>query len=159
MYINGDKWEPKSWDEWASLSLQDVWPDDQEFINSTKQRFAVPKVIRALSYDKIPKHSIRLTRKAIYERDNYTCYICGKEFSERKLSLDHIIPTSRGGKNSWENLITCCSECNFRKGDKLLSELGIKARFQAYKPNISNIQRLKSTITTYDPAFALFGVS
>ena len=158
MYIRGETWEPKSWEEWEQMSIQDIWPEDQEFVNSTRQRYAVPKVIRTLYYDKIPKHSIRLTRKALYDRDGYRCYICGKEFSERKLSIDHIIPLSRGGGNSWENMITCCTACNFKKGDKLLSELGLKPHFQAFKPNISNIQKLKADIGQYDPSWSLFGI-
>jgi len=157
IYINGDKWEEKNWDKWLQLSLKDVWKDDQEFINSIRQRIAIPKVIRYTKYDRIPKVTLRLSRKSIYERDKYTCYLCGEQFSEGKLSIDHVIPISRGGRNDWNNMATCCKNCNWKKEDKLLSELGIKPKFMPYKPQLSNIVKLKSSVIKYDPDWKLFG--
>jgi 5-methylcytosine-specific restriction endonuclease McrA len=147
-------------DKWLEMSLQDIWPSDQKFVNSSKQRIAVPRIVRCLTYDKIPKTTLRLTRKAIYERDNYTCYGCGEVFSVTNLTLDHIIPKSRGGDNSWLNLVTCCKKCNDKKEDKLLQELHWKPKFLPYKPNISNMSKLKSTITenNYFDEWKFFGV-
>ncbi|MDR2458182.1 MAG: HNH endonuclease [Clostridiales Family XIII bacterium] len=134
------------------------WPKDQEFVHSATMTIAVPRTIRYLHYDKIPKVTLRLSRRAIYIRDNYTCYICGKEFSERHLSIDHIIPLSRGGKNTWENMITCCLKCNWKKGDKLLNELGIKPKFSAKQPISSNIQKLKTESNRDYEEWKFFGV-
>jgi 5-methylcytosine-specific restriction endonuclease McrA len=158
IYIKGDNWSLKTWDEWWELSRKDVWPEGTQFINSTTQRVAIPKVVKCTKYDKIPKVSFRLSRKAIYERDKFICYICGKKFSEGKLSIDHVIPLSKKGKNDWTNMATCCKECNSMKGDKLLSELGIKAKYLPVKPTMSNIQKLKSQITQYDKDWKLFGI-
>jgi len=157
MYINGDTWEPKMWDEWLEMSKKDIWPEGTQFINSVTQRIAVPRVIRFLYYDKIPKVTFRLSRKSIYDRDNNTCYLCGKKFGESKLSIDHIRPLSRGGGNSWENMVTCCVECNWKKGDKTLEELKLKPKFMPYKPQMSNIQKLKAGVKTYDPVWKMFG--
>jgi 5-methylcytosine-specific restriction endonuclease McrA len=156
LFFEGSNYRALSFDEWLDKSMYDVWPADQKFIQAVRQPIAIPRVIIYTKYDKIPKPTLKLTRKAIYERDNYTCYICGKEFGESKLTLDHIIPMSRGGKNSWENLITCCQKCNWEKGDKLLSELKIKPHFVAYKPSTSNIQRLKAGLTMLYPEWSLF---
>ncbi|MDR0950749.1 MAG: HNH endonuclease [Candidatus Ancillula sp.] len=131
------------WDEWFKLSNSDNWDLEQKFFSCSNGRVAIPRVIIYVKYDKIPKTTLRLSRKAIYARDNNTCYICGKQFGENSLTLDHIIPVSRGGKNSWENLITCCQKCNWDKGNQLLSEWGKKPKFAAFKPHYSNIQRLK----------------
>jgi len=156
IYIKDGKWQGYNWDEWWDMSRQDIWPEGTDFIESTTQRVALPAVMRYLQYEKIPKVTLRLTRKAIYERDQYKCYLCGKEFGEKKLSIDHIVPASRGGRNSWENLITCCKQCNFNKGDKTLTELKLKPKFNAYKPNLSNIAKLKASIGTMRPEWELF---
>lgn len=135
-----DNYIELDFDKWSKW---DKWPEDQEFISSPSIKIAVPRIIRYNFYDKIPRVTLRLTRKNIYERDNNTCYICGKKFTDKYLTIDHIIPLSRDGGNSWNNLITCCQQCNWKKEDKLLSELGWKPKFLAKKPIISNIQKLK----------------
>jgi len=157
MYIMGDSWTPMNWDDWVNLSLQDKWPEGTEFINSVSQRIAIPKVIRYLRYDKVPKVSFRLSRKSIYERDHYTCYLCGDVFSEGKLSIDHVIPLSKGGRSSWENMVTCCKRCNWDKGDKTLSEMKVKPKFMPTKPVLSNMQKLKASVTVHQPEWSLFG--
>jgi 5-methylcytosine-specific restriction endonuclease McrA len=139
-------------------SQRTIWPDDQEFVHSATMKIAVPRTIRYLHYDKIPKSTLKLTRKSIYNRDHHICYLCGKEFNDRHLSIDHIIPVSRGGKNTWENMITCCVECNRNKGDQLLSELGIKPKFLAKRPVTSNIQRLKLEFGRDFEEWKFFGV-
>jgi 5-methylcytosine-specific restriction endonuclease McrA len=156
IFIQGENWEGKTWDEWVALSAKDIWPKDTIFFHSPTLRVAIPRIIRYTLYSKIPKPSIRLSRKAIYERDNHTCYICGKKFSEGKLSIDHVIPFALGGKNSWENMATCCYKCNQDKGHKTLAELGIRPKFMPFKPNISNMQKLKSSISTVYPEWKLF---
>jgi len=157
-FIEGDSFIPKSWDEWLELSKKDIWPENTQFINSVTQRVAIPKVIRYLNYDKIPKVTLRLSRKSLYERDNYICYICGKKFSESKLSIDHVIPASRGGRSTWENMSTCCKQCNWNKGDKLLSELNIRPKGKMpFKPVLSNAQKLRASVTNYQKEWKLFG--
>jgi len=149
-----------TFDEWLELSLKNDWPDNQKFINAVRQRIAHPSVIRYVNYDKVPKVTLRLSRQAIYSRDDNHCYICGKRFSESKLSIDHITPLSRGGSNSWTNCITCCKDCNLAKGSQLLSEMKIKPKFTAYKPAASNISRLKDSVrhSQPNPAWAYFGL-
>jgi 5-methylcytosine-specific restriction endonuclease McrA len=148
-----------NFEEWLDKSMYNIWPEDQKFIQSVRQPIAIPNTIIYTKYDRIPKVTLKLTRKAIYERDHYTCYICGKEFTEGHLTLDHVIPLSRGGKNSWENLATCCRQCNWNKGDKLLHELKLKTVFTPSKPSISNISRLKASIHNYKDEWKLFGLS
>ncbi len=91
-------------------------------IQSPSTSFAVPSVIRLLEYRRIP-HQIRaISRKNILIRDQHTCQYCKQQFGAGELTLDHVVPRSRGGKNTWENLVACCLVCNNRKGDKLPSE-------------------------------------
>jgi len=83
----------------------------------------LPSVIRLLSYRFIPVRTQLLTRKNIFSRDKNTCQYCNHVFSPKNLTLDHILPRSKGGKSTWENLVACCHECNTYKGDTLLCDL------------------------------------
>jgi 5-methylcytosine-specific restriction endonuclease McrA len=69
----------------------------------------------------------------VYKRDNHECVYCG---SKKQLTLDHVVPKSRGGKNTWSNLVTCCFTCNLKKGNKTPDEAKMVMRTQPYTPNI-----------------------
>jgi 5-methylcytosine-specific restriction endonuclease McrA len=83
----------------------------------------LPSVIRLMEFKFIPVRSQLLTRKNIFNRDRNTCQYCGRVFSPKNLTLDHILPRAKGGKSTWENLVACCHECNATKGDTLLCDL------------------------------------
>jgi 5-methylcytosine-specific restriction endonuclease McrA len=76
-------------------------------------------VIRLTTYVKIPRdaHRRKITRRAVFARDRWTCQYCGHE--RGSLTVDHVIPRSKGGGSSWDNIVTCCAPCNRRKGDRL----------------------------------------
>lgn len=84
------------------------------------KNFWLPAVIKLKYYVKIPYEHVSITRKNILYRDNYTCQYCGKE--KQRLTIDHIIPKSRGGTDSWENMVTACVDCNVKKGDRTPDE-------------------------------------
>jgi len=67
------------------------------------------------------------------KRDNYSCVYCG---SKKNLTIDHLIPKSKGGGNSWDNLVTCCSPCNIKKGDKLLNDTNMRLQKKPTEPTI-----------------------
>lgn len=76
-----------------------------------------------------------LTNRALFRRDHNICAYCGDDFSCQALTRDHVLPTSRGGANVWENVVTCCARCNKRKDNKLLSEIGMELLYVPYCPN------------------------
>jgi 5-methylcytosine-specific restriction endonuclease McrA len=84
---------------------------------------AMPSVIRLLEYRRIPHQTRALSRKNILLRDRNSCQYCGIVLTAGELTLDHVVPRSRGGLSTWENLVACCHECNRRKGNQLLHEL------------------------------------
>ena len=88
-------------------------------LHSENLTLARPVVIRLLAYVRIPRdaHRRKITRRAVFARDRWTCQYCGHE--RGNLTVDHVIPRSRGGPSSWENIVTCCAPCNRRKGDRL----------------------------------------
>ena len=94
-----------------------------------------PVVIRLITYVRIPRdaHSRKITRRAIFARDRWTCQYCGGE--QRTLTIDHVVPRSKGGASSWDNIVTCCAPCNRRKGDRLPREVGMHPRRKPKPPS------------------------
>src|ERR1700761_4123935 len=95
-------------------------------LHSARLRMSLPSVIRLLEYRRIPHQTRALSRKNILLRDRNTCQYCGVVLSSADLTLDHVIPRSRGGLSTWENLVACCHPCNRRKGNRLLHETEMK---------------------------------
>jgi len=101
--------------------------EESRFIfRSPSRSFRVPSVIRLLEYRRIPFQGRALSRKNILMRDRNTCQFCARTLPAAELTLDHIVPRSRGGESTWDNLVACCHPCNNRKGDRLLEEAGMK---------------------------------
>src|SRR5437763_8380191 len=100
--------------------------ENGHFLHSTRFTIRVPSVIRLLEYRRIPHQTRALSRKNILLRDRNTCQYCGILLVSGDLTLDHVIPRSRGGSSSWENLVACCHPCNRRKGNHLLFETDLK---------------------------------
>ncbi len=102
-------------------------------IRSVSQSFPFPSVIRLANYIRVPYKKIELTRKNILRRDGMACQYCGTRSPE--LTVDHIIPKSRGGIDSWENMVAACRECNNKKGNRSPEEAGMRLRTKPKKPN------------------------
>lgn len=99
---------------------------DGNLIHSPRLTMRAPSVIRLREFRHIP-HQIRsLSRKNILLRDRYTCQFCGHILPASELTLDHVIPRSRGGRSDWDNLVACCHSCNNLKGHQLPEEAGLK---------------------------------
>lgn len=92
-------------------------------LHAARVLMPLPSVIRLLEYRRIPHQTRALSRKNILLRDRNTCQYCGIVLTAGELTLDHVMPRSRGGKSTWENLVACCHPCNRRKGSQLLHEL------------------------------------
>ncbi|MBX9602282.1 MAG: HNH endonuclease [Bryobacteraceae bacterium] len=95
-------------------------------VHSSRNHFEVPSVIRLLEYRRIPHQSRALSRKNILMRDRYTCQYCHKPLASSELTLDHVVPRSRGGETTWENLVACCHPCNNRKGSRTPDEANMR---------------------------------
>jgi hypothetical protein len=95
--------------------------------------FARPLIIRLLNYVRYRAGKLKINRQRLFKRDNFQCTYCG---TKKNLTIDHIIPKSRGGGNTWQNLITCCSSCNRYKDDRTPEEANMKMLFNPYEPSI-----------------------
>jgi 5-methylcytosine-specific restriction endonuclease McrA len=92
-------------------------------LHAQRAHVPMPSVIRLLEYRRIPYQTRALSRKNILLRDRNTCQYCGEAKLPGELTLDHVVPRSRGGNSTWENLVACCHSCNRRKGNRLIHEI------------------------------------
>ena len=95
-------------------------------VHSSRHSVRLPSVIRLLEYRRIPHQTRALSRKNILMRDRYTCQYCARTSPHVELTLDHVIPRSRSGETTWENLVACCHACNNKKGNRTPEEAGFK---------------------------------
>ncbi len=102
------------------------------YISTVRARIKVPSVIQISYYVKKPYSKPKFSKKAVFLRDNYTCQYCGKHLV--KPTMDHIIPKSKGGKTDWHNVVTACSPCNNKKGNRTLKEAGMHLICQPSEP-------------------------
>jgi 5-methylcytosine-specific restriction endonuclease McrA len=111
------------------LVLKGVAMTEEEnghFLHAARFAVRVPSVIRLLEYRRIPHQTRALSRKNILLRDRNTCQYCAEVLPSSELTLDHVIPRSRGGTSTWENLVACCHDCNRRKSNQSPAEAGMK---------------------------------
>lgn len=107
---------------------------DEEMIHSVKLALRVPKVIVLGVYDRLPRLEVKFTRRNVFMRDKFTCQYCVKVFPETKLNLDHVLPRDKGGKTTWENIVTSCVKCNTRKSNKLPAEANMFPDSKPFAP-------------------------
>jgi 5-methylcytosine-specific restriction endonuclease McrA len=96
-----------------------------EYIRSAHDRFPIPSVIVVKKYIRKDRFRMRCNRKNVFWRDRYSCQYCGSVHEGKDLTLDHVVPRSRGGLKVWQNVVTCCRRCNQKKGDKYLEGSGM----------------------------------
>src|SRR3954452_6371366 len=110
--------------------LLEHWAEDLRGGSATVPR---PAVIRLVSYVRIPRdtHRRKITRRAVFARDGWMCQYCG---SRSNLTVDHVVPRSKGGASSWENIVASCAPCNRRKGDSLPDKAGMHPRHAPRAP-------------------------
>lgn len=126
----------KSWDEWVKLPIRDY----DEYVTTPNHPVRLPTVVVCENYKKMAfERTLFPTNRNIWERDNYTCAYTLKKLQKSELSVDHIIPTSRGGEDTWLNKVTCDRELNSRKGSKTPEEAGLKLKFKPTIPTYRGV--------------------
>jgi 5-methylcytosine-specific restriction endonuclease McrA len=107
----------------------------EAYLRSEREVFPVPLVIRLVYYVRIPRtFSVPLSRRTVLARDHYTCQYCGSQPGRARLTIDHVLPRSRGGQTVWDNVIAACDVCNRRKGNRTPDEAGMPLRSQPGRP-------------------------
>lgn len=133
-----DAFDQFTFADWAKIEPE----DGQEWIGTPTSRIAIPRLIVLTTYNRVPRATVRLSRRNIFLRDSYTCQYCGCTPHTRELNLDHVMPRSRGGRSTWENLVTSCRDCNVRKGGATPDECGMLLRTRPVRPTWSTAAQL-----------------
>jgi len=110
------------WDRLIEGSFDLVNPETYYPLRTVNRDIPVPRVIALRDFDRLPQRHVRFSRTHIFMRDQYTCQYCIREFPKAQLNLDHVMPKSRGGKTSWDNVVTSCHTCNRVKGNRTPQE-------------------------------------
>lgn len=119
--------------DWQELSKV-IKEHPSGFIHTANFKIAIPEVIALKFYDRLPYREVKFTRRNIYEHYGYKCCYCGKKIPTSELNLEHVIPSSRGGKTIWENIVTACINCNLKKANRLPQEAGMQLLIKPSKP-------------------------
>ncbi len=123
--------------------------EHHDWVRCVRFELAVPRIVRLLLYDRLPWTAVNLTRRNIYARDRNLCQYCGQKFPTSELSLDHVVPRSRGGRMTWNNMVCCCVACNTRKGGRRPREAGMKLIAEPVQPRRSPVITLRLNSEKY----------
>jgi 5-methylcytosine-specific restriction endonuclease McrA len=137
-----------SWREVSEARALYKEPDD-DFIRTVHFEIQVPRIIRLLTYERFPRQKVKFNRKNLFARDGNRCQYCGKKFPTTELSLDHLVPRSRGGRATWDNIVCACVRCNVRKGGRTPREAGMRLIREPVEPKTSPALSLKLSHRKY----------
>jgi 5-methylcytosine-specific restriction endonuclease McrA len=118
----------------------------EAYLRSERARVPVPLVIRLVCYVRIPNRmSLPVSRRTVLARDHYTCQYCGTQPGRAQLTMDHVIPRSRGGETCWENVVSACGPCNRRKGNRTPEEARMPVLQTPRRPRYLALTLLESS--------------
>jgi 5-methylcytosine-specific restriction endonuclease McrA len=138
-----------TWREVSEYRAKYFRHEDDDWVRTSSAEIQAPRVIRLLSYDRVPKQTVKFNRRNIFARDGNQCQFCGKRFPTSELSLDHVIPRSQGGKTTWENIVCACVDCNVRKGGRTPRQAHMTLVRKPEKPKRSPLLSLKLSQKKY----------
>ena len=118
-----------TFEEWCEAK-----PETDRWIKTTHDAVPAPEVIVLKKYGERPPRKVSFSRPNLYKRDSFTCQYCGEAMPGSDLTIEHVLPRSRGGPTSWENCVAACEACNGRKADQTPVEAGMKLRTNPVKP-------------------------
>lgn len=139
----------ETWQELSDFRRQHFREEHDDWIRTVNSEIQVPRVIRLLSYDRLPKQSVKFNRRNLFARDNSQCQYCGKRFPTAELTLDHVLPRSQGGQATWDNIVCACLPCNIRKGGRTPRQAHMLLIRKPEKPKRSPLLGLKLTNRKY----------
>lgn len=152
LLLNGSTWEPLAVitvPRAINLLLAGkalIVEESGNFIRTVRETFAVPTVIALRTYVNVPRRRAHWSRKGVLVRDEYTCIYCGAQpgtiqrgavLTKSDMTIDHVLPRSRGGRDTWGNTACACKHCNHRKGDRLPHEAGMRMKWEPRTPRTS----------------------
>ena len=151
IHVEDGQYLSYNFEDWRELSAlqREFEPAKYDWVRSVRFHFAVPRIIRLLGYDRMPRHDVKFNRRNIYARDRSQCQYCGRRFNTSELSLDHIVPRSQGGAASWTNVVASCLKCNVRKGGRTPEQANMHLIREPIKPRRSPVISIKLADSRY----------
>jgi len=138
-----------TWRELSEYRAKNFRQEDDDWVRTVSAEIQVPRVIRLYAYEKLPKGTVKFNRRNIFARDNNQCQYCGRKFPTAELSLDHVIPRSQGGVNTWDNIVCACVSCNVKKGGRTPRQAHMTLVRKPDRPKRSPLLNLKLTHRKY----------
>ena len=136
--LEGGSYAAYDFDTWREVSelradMGEV-TETEDWIRSVAFSIQVPRIIRLLHYDRVPRNAVKFTRRNVFLRDEYSCQYCGRRYNLGNLSLDHVVPRTQGGQSNWLNIVTACLNCNVQKGGRTPEQARMKLLRPPFKP-------------------------
>jgi len=138
-----------TWREVSEYRARYFRHEDDDWIRTVSSEIQVPRVIRLIDYEKLPKQTVKFNRRNIFARDNNQCQYCGRKFPTSELSLDHVIPRSQGGQSTWDNVVCACVGCNVKKGGRTPKGAHMHLIRRPERPKRSPLLNLRLTHRKY----------
>lgn len=151
IHVEDGRYLSYDFDSWREISElhREFEPERHDWVRTVRFSIVVPRVIRLLLYDRLPKQKVTFNRRNLYARDANRCQYCGKRFPTTELSLDHVVPRSQGGPMAWENVVCACLRCNVKKGGRTPKQANMRLINQPTRPRRSPVLNLKLSNTKY----------
>ncbi len=134
-YSNPIDMTPMKWEDWIKLPIRDY----DLSIRTARSEIRIPNIVICAAYNKIPDTTPKLSKKNIMLRDGYICQFSGRTYPKNELNIDHVVPRSRGGQNTWENLVTCHKSINTKKANKTPKEAGLSLVRTPRRPSTASL--------------------
>jgi len=147
-FVDHESYGAYSWKSWLdnfSMPHSEIASCSGPVIKGVNVSICQPEIIVCSIYNTIPKNNLKLTRRNLLVRDNFTCQYCGCRVTSRDATIDHVLPRSRGGLNLWENLVISCIDCNVGKANKTPQEAGLRLLSKVKKPSWNPLYALLSS--------------
>lgn len=128
--VDPDSYQLYDWLDWSALPVE----VDELCIRTLSRRLRVPEVITLTHYDRQPRNIVAFSRRNVFKRDLFTCQYCGRRPGSEDLTIDHVIPRSRGGKTTWDNCVLACIACNTRKANRTPDESRMPLKRKPKRP-------------------------
>jgi 5-methylcytosine-specific restriction endonuclease McrA len=132
-----------AWCELSAFRALEQKQPHEDWIRAVSFEIQVPRIIRLFSYDRVPRKSLRFNRRNIFARDGHCCQYCGRSMPLSQLNIDHVMPRSRGGKTTWENVVCSCLPCNTRKGGRTPQEAHMRLLTTPAEPKMNPLLAMK----------------
>jgi len=129
-------WQELTWDDWAKLRPR----EGEDCLKSVRDVFKIPEILKLCDYNDNPARRVKLSRRAIHRRDDYTCQYCGKRPPQDEITIDHVLPKAQGGRTLWDNVVLACVACNRYKDNRTPEQARMRLLTQPRMPQYDPLQ-------------------